>query len=74
MDRVYVCDAPFNMQEVAQLTEAELNKLKSEIEHFIVHEFTRSCPKWTAYEWVRYFVDKASPIEMIKAWNEFNKR
>ena len=74
VDRVYVCNAPFIMEEVAELTEAQLDKLKSEIEHFVEHEFSRSCPEWAAYEWVRYFMNKASPMEMIEAWNEFNKR
>lgn len=73
MKKVYVCDAPFNKKDIDNLSDEKMEELKTEILYFLMDELSKSCPRWGYYEWVMYFVDKASPYEMIEAWNEFNK-
>ena len=73
MEKVYVCDAPFNMDAVGKLTKAELDELKTEIVHYLVHELAKGCPKWTACEWLMYIIEDMSSIKIIETWNEFNR-
>lgn len=73
MGKVYVCDAPFKKGEIDNLSDEGMEELKEEIETYLIYELLKSCPKWTVYEWLMYFIKNASPFEMVKAWNEFNK-